>query len=103
VVSGWDDSACLLAAFTRGIDARGYARNVLCELLCALGIYLHVFGHCWCRVMMGFATCSPAVRLDEYVRSAVSVISPLGTRATAEDGGHDVGAHMESDNQNVGM
>jgi hypothetical protein len=52
------DGAYLLAAFTRGIDAQGYARNVLCELLCALGIYLHVFGHCWCRVMMGFATCS---------------------------------------------
>ena len=49
------DGVYLLATFARGIDARCYARDVLCELLRALGIYLHVFGHCRCRVVMQFA------------------------------------------------
>jgi len=33
------------AALARGVDARGYARDVLGELLRALGVYVHVFGH----------------------------------------------------------
>jgi len=33
------------AALAGGVDARGYTRDVLGELLRALGVYVHVFGH----------------------------------------------------------
>ena len=51
----------LFPAFAHGVDARGYAGDVFGELLHALGIYLHVFGHGWNGAMMVFA-CS-ALRL----------------------------------------
>ena len=51
----------LFPAFAHGVDARGYAGDVFGELLRALGIYLHVFGHGWNGAMMVFA-CS-ALRL----------------------------------------
>jgi hypothetical protein len=35
-------------ALVGGIDAGRYAGNVFGKLLRALGIYLHVGGHCWC-------------------------------------------------------
>ena len=33
------------AALAGGVDARGYARDILRELLRALGVDVHVFGH----------------------------------------------------------
>jgi hypothetical protein len=36
---------------------------------------------------MGFATCSPAARLDEDVRSGIRMLSPCGTRAVIGYGG----------------
>jgi hypothetical protein len=74
------DGVYLLATFARGIDARCYARDILCELLRALGIYLHVFGHYRCRVVVQFARCSLTTRSDEDVTSAFSKLSPLATR-----------------------
>jgi hypothetical protein len=40
-----EKGADISAALVRGIDAGCYAGNVFGELLRALGIYLHVFGH----------------------------------------------------------
>jgi hypothetical protein len=49
----------LFAALTGCIDARGYAGDVFGELLRALGIYLHVFGHGWAMIVFA----CPAMRL----------------------------------------
>ena len=64
------------AALAGGVDARGYTRDVLGELLRALGVYLHVFGHGWGRAMMVFACTALRLawmktsdrRLDFYLR-----------------------------------
>ena len=40
----------LLSAFAGAIDARCDTRDVLGELLRALGIYVHFFGHDGCSV-----------------------------------------------------
>ena len=47
---GWRGRAYWFTAFAGGIDARGYAGDVFGELLGALWVDVHVFGHCWYRI-----------------------------------------------------
>ena len=46
----WRGKVYWFAAFAGGIDARRYAGNIFGELLGALRVDVHVFGHCWYRI-----------------------------------------------------